>query len=191
MAKELERLVLPELYKYFNQPTMKEHLRMVAWWGHSFEAWLKFEMVFALEPLMQTMNEVPWEYEEWDMERRRKGLGQVDLFFGGANPLYLQLKVCIPCWGYNPKFCAGRNSMLEDIENVQAHSGGAAACLLFTLEHPGAEMAFEQIGLPPPEGDHKRRIELGKTWCDACCYRDKKAEKQDMYARFYYWTNGL
>ena len=125
------------------------------------------------------------------MEREREGLGQVDLLFGGENPLYLQLKTRIPCWPLPQKFRTGRNSLLEDIENVQAHSGEAAACLLFTLEHPGAEMVFEQIGLPPPEGDHKRRIELGKTWCGACCDRDENAEKQDIYARFYFWTNGL
>ncbi|MBM4020054.1 MAG: hypothetical protein FJ288_17340 [Planctomycetes bacterium] len=192
MADELKRLILPELYTHFNQPANKERLRMVAWWGHSFEPWLKFEVVFALEPLMQRMTGDPWEYEAWDMEQRRPGLGRVDIVFGGRRPLCVQLKVCAPCWGYKPKFCAGPNSLLEDIENVRAYRREAAACLLFTLEHAGSEMVFEEIGLPPPEGDHKGRIELGESWCDACWWRSERtAKEQPMWARFYYWTNGL
>ncbi len=164
---------------------MKERLRIIAWWGNSFEKWFQQETVFALEPKMQEMQKLkghPWDYESWDIEYEYKGV-KWDMAMRGEKPLFLQFKICIPCWGIPTKVKDGPNSLTDDIENVRKFTEGAAAALLFALEHKGAGMPLEEAGFPPPKVRSPEKIKLGKTWCAAC------EEDHQAWARIYCWAN--
>ncbi len=190
MARELQRIFLPELYKYFNQRRMKERLRIVAWWGNSFEKWLQWETVFALEPVMQKMKGDPWDYDKWRIEHepkhKRKSKSKSvrwDMVMPGKRPLFLQFKICIPCWGIPPELKKGVNSLTADIASVRRFRNGAAAALLFTLEHEDASMPIEDKGFPRPRPRFPKTIQLGRTWCEGC------KKERNMWARIYCWTN--
>ena len=180
MADELRRIVIPALYRHFAKPILKRRLRCIAMWGNSFEKWLQWEAVFALQGIMKKMTGSPWKYEEWFIEHPIKRR-QVDMFMGGADPLVIQFKAYTPCFRGHRK--EGRSSLPDDIESLKRFSPTAAACLLFTIEHHGAEMDFSYNKVPRPHLSHLPKIPLGKTWCDFC------GKYTSFWWRFYAWTN--
>jgi len=184
MSNNLRRIVLPTIYDYFSKPCKKRALRYVAWWGNSFEKWLQWEIVFALEPVMQKMKGNPWDYEKWQIEHRTKGI-QWDMVMLGAEPLYLQFKVRCPCWPKDNKFWNGANSLTNDVRHVRRLRRAHAAALLFVLEHENAQINFEHKPVPSPAVASPKKIELGRIWCEAC------EKDQKMWARIYHWTNDL
>jgi len=196
MSDNLRRIVLPTIYDYFSKPRKKRALQYVAWWGNSFEKWLQWKIVFALEPVMQKMKGNPWDYEKWRIEhrttvkcrtktKRRSKRIQWDMVMLGVEPLYLQFKVCCPCGGIPTKFWDGANSLTNDVRHVRRFRRGSAAALLFVLEHEKARIHFEHPGVTSPAVASPRKIELGRTWCEAC------GKDQKMWARIYHWTNDL
>jgi len=196
MSDNLRRIVLPTIYDYFSKPRKKQALRYIAWWGNSFEKWLQWEIVFALEPVMQKMNGNPWDYEKWRIEhrttvkcrtktKRRSKRIQWDMVMLGAEPLYLQFKIRCPCWVAPTKFWVGANSLTNDVRHVRRFRRGSAAALLFVLEHENAQINFEHKPVPSPAVASPKKIELGRIWCEAC------EKDQKMWARIYHWTNDL
>jgi hypothetical protein len=151
MAKELQRIVIPALFAHFNSPPMKDRLRTVYSWGYSFEQWFKWETLFALDPIVSKMKGEPWEYDKWEIEKRQRDLGIVDIALLGNSPLFLHLKVFVP-WSFNWGWINGRENCLKhDIDMVRGFREAASGTILLVMEHTGKDIDLEQEGLPGPE----------------------------------------
>jgi hypothetical protein len=190
IADPFTQVLVPRLFSHLSQPGMKTRLRNFFAWGYSFEQWLKWETVVALDPVVAAMRGDPWDYCQWELEYHgfKRQLGIVDMAFLGARPLMLHLKV-FTRWSFDPGHVAGKpNSLLHDIKRVRAFKNPqvTAATLLLLLEHAGQRADLAKLGVAEPENPRGPRILLGKVNCWKTCTPEKVS---NVYAKLLYWTN--
>jgi hypothetical protein len=188
MARELQRIVIPALFAHFSSPPLRDRLRTIYAWGHSFEQWFKWEAVAALEPIVCPMKGDPWDPNQWHLEYRKhqRKLGVLDMALLGTRPLFLHFKVFVP-WAFNWGWIVGReNCLLNDITKAREFRDAAAATLLLFMAHPGKEIDLRQEGVPPPDNPRAPKISLGTV----AYYPDlRPIAARGVYAQLLCWTN--
>lgn len=90
------------------------------------------------------------------------------MYFGGEQPLCVEMKACVSCWGYKDKFIRGRNSLGHDIGNVRRVKDDAAVCLLFAIEHPDVDTPVSRRDIRQPDLALPQWVDLGKVRCENC-----------------------
>ena len=189
MNDVLRTVILPALHAHFRRPEMRQKLRSLAAWDHSFEKWFQWEAVFAVETVWQHAfgpSLSKEEHEPWDVEVKR-GQKRVDLVLPlpGGSDILLELKVYAPFFFFK-KWVRGKNDCVaRDIRWIHRIRKTTAATIVLVLETETSRLNWRHGGLRAPLRHGLPPIELGATWCAGV------NESSDVSARFYCWTNGI
>ncbi len=189
MSDLIRALILPALHAHFQRPEMRQKLRSLAAWDHSFEKWFQWEAVFALDEVWlrsfgSSLTEE--QCEHWDIEVKRGGK-RVDLVLPlpGGSDILLELKVYTPFFFFR-KWVRGPNDcMARDIRWIHRIRKTTAATVVLVLETDRLRLNWHRNGLRPPLRHGLPAIELGTTWCAGV------RKSCDVSARLYCWTNGI
>ena len=189
MNDVMRGVILPALHAHFRRPQMRQKLRSLAAWDHSFEKWFQWEAVFALEKDWQhafgpSLTEE--EYARWDVEVKR-GRKRVDLVLPlpGGSDILLELKVYAPFFFFKKWVWGQGDCMAQDIRWIHRIRKTTAATIVLVLETEKSTLNWHRNGLRAPLRHGLPPIELGTTWCAGV------NESCDVSARLYCWTNGV
>ena len=189
MSDLIRVLILPALHAHFQRPEMRQKLRSLAAWDHSFEKWFQWECVFALDEVWLRAfrpSLAKEQYEHWDIEVRRGGK-RVDLVLPlpGGSDILLELKVYVPFFFFKKWVRGTDDCMARDIRWIHRIRNTTAATIVLALETERQTLDWHGNGLRAPLRHGLPRIDLGTTWCAGL------RESCDVSARLYCWTNGI